>query len=146
MTHPASSGAPADSRLIAQAQAVVLFAHGSRDPQWHRPIQAVSERLQAQHPALLVRAAYLELTTPDLPTVVEGLLAQGVQRVRVVPLFLGVGRHAREDLPALVEALRLRHPSLLLDLAPAVGEDERLLDLLAELAWPTSTGPEGTPL
>ncbi len=129
-----------------ERQAVVLFAHGSRDPLWHKPIQAVSERLQAQHPALVVRTAYLELTPPDLPTVVDALVEQRVQKVRVVPLFLGVGRHAREDLPALVDDLRLRHPSLALELAPAVGEDERLLDLLATLAWPGGGVHSGTGL
>lgn len=124
-----------------ERQAVVLFAHGSRDPLWHKPIQAVSERLQAQHPGLVVRTAYLELTQPDLPTVVDALVDQGVLRVRVVPLFLGVGRHAREDLPALAAALRSRHAALALELARAVGEEERLLDLLAALAWPVGAEP-----
>ena len=49
-------------------------------------------------------------------------------------MFLGVGRHAREDLPALVDGLRLRFPALELQLAPAVGEDERVLDVLAHVA------------
>ena len=27
-------------------QAIVLFAHGSRDPLWHRPIQAVAAQIK----------------------------------------------------------------------------------------------------
>jgi sirohydrochlorin cobaltochelatase len=49
-------------------------------------------------------------------------------------MFLGVGRHAREDLPQLVAQLRADHPHLHLDLQAAVGEDERLVHLLADMA------------
>jgi sirohydrochlorin cobaltochelatase len=49
-------------------------------------------------------------------------------------MFLGVGRHAREDLPLLVDQLRQRHPHVVFDLKPAVGEDPRLIQLLAHIA------------
>ncbi|WP_295855393.1 CbiX/SirB N-terminal domain-containing protein [uncultured Xylophilus sp.] len=114
--------------------AIVLFGHGSRDPLWRRPIEAVAERLRAQHPDTTVLCAYLELTPPDLATALEPLLASGCSAVRIVPMFLGVGRHAREDLPGLVDALRRDHPGVRFDLQPAVGEDDRLLDLLAHIA------------
>jgi sirohydrochlorin cobaltochelatase len=51
-----------------------------------------------------------------------------------VPMFLGAGRHAREDLPVLLDAARLAHPQITFTLQPAVGEDSRLLDLLAQIA------------
>ena len=46
--------------------AIILFAHGSRDPLWHRPIQAVAQRIAKRDAQVLVRCAYLELTAPDL--------------------------------------------------------------------------------
>jgi sirohydrochlorin cobaltochelatase len=49
-------------------------------------------------------------------------------------MFLGVGRHAREDLPSLLDALRLEHPTVAFTLQCAVGEDTRLVDLLANIA------------
>jgi sirohydrochlorin cobaltochelatase len=113
---------------------VILFAHGSRDPLWHRPMQAVAQRVAARWPDTPVRCAYLELTEPDLPTAASELAALGLASVRIVPMFLGAGRHVREDLPALVQALRQQHPQLAWELRPPVGEDERLLDLLADLA------------
>lgn len=116
--------------------AVILFAHGSRDPLWRRPMEAVAARLAARAPGTAVRCAYLELTEPDLPTAAADLAAQGMTAVRIVPMFLGAGRHVREDLPALVDTLRQRHPQVTWTLQPPVGEDERLLDLLAELSLP----------
>jgi sirohydrochlorin cobaltochelatase len=113
---------------------IVLFGHGSRDPLWHRPMQAVELRIREQDPGTLVRCAYLELTQPDLAVATASLVAVGVQEITVVPMFLGVGRHAREDLPALLDGLRLDHPSVAFTLQCAVGEDARLIDLLANIA------------
>jgi sirohydrochlorin cobaltochelatase len=115
-------------------RAVVLFAHGSRDPLWHKPMEAVAAQMLATEPALLVRCAYLELSVPDLAAVCHGLSEVGVTDITVVPMFLGVGRHAREDLPLLMEQLRDQYPQIRFALKPAVGEDSRLIQLLAHIA------------
>jgi sirohydrochlorin cobaltochelatase len=82
----------------------------------------------------VVRCAYLELTEPNLPHVANTLVAEGATSLCVVPMFLGVGRHAREDLPELITALKATHPSVDVSCQPAVGEQSSLLDLLADIA------------
>lgn len=114
--------------------AVVLFAHGSRDPLWRVPIDAVATAMRDQAPKVAVHCAFLELMTPDLPTVVNALVQDGHRAIRIVPMFLGVGRHGREDLPALVAQLRQDHPEVRLELTPAVGEMPELTRCLAGLA------------
>ncbi len=114
--------------------AIILFAHGSRDPLWHKPIQAVAERIAQRSPSTVVRCAYLELTEPDLPHIANALVAEGATRLCVVPMFLGVGRHAREDLPKLITDLQAAHPTVDISCQPAVGEQNSLLDLLADIA------------
>jgi sirohydrochlorin cobaltochelatase len=115
-------------------KAVILLAHGSRDPLWRRPIEAVAERLRAANPAMPVCCAYLELEQPDLETGTQQLADQGAAEITVVPMFLGTGKHARDDLPEMVDALRLRYPNLRVTLRQPVGEDPRVLDLLAAIA------------
>jgi sirohydrochlorin cobaltochelatase len=122
------------SPSLPPTRGIVLFAHGSRDPLWHGPIQAIAARILELDPGVPVVCAYLELTAPDLPVAVTRLVDQGVRAISVVPLFLGVGRHAREDLPALMAVLRQQHPAVCFTLQPAVGEDARLIDLLARVA------------
>jgi len=114
--------------------AVILFAHGSRDARWHEPVQAVAARMRAQAPHVPVRCAYLELSTPDLAAAAAELAAAGATAIRIVPLFLGLGRHVREDLPRLLDALRATHTGVRFDLLGAVGEDARVVDLLAQIA------------
>ena len=113
---------------------VIVFAHGSRDPQWRAPVDAVARRIAERAPATLASTAYLELTEPDLPTAVRGLVDAGATRIRVLPLFFGMGKHAREDLPRLVEGLRHEHAGLAIELMPTAGEDPQLIDLLAQQA------------
>ncbi len=112
---------------------IVLFAHGSRDPLWSKPIEAIAAAVARQSPSAVVRCAYLELMLPSLETVVADLAAQGLQRVRVVPMFLGVGKHAREDLPELVEALRVSYPQISLELTESIGEHPELIAAIANI-------------
>lgn len=119
--------------------AVVLFAHGSRDPMWRAPIDAVANEMKRQSPQVQVHCAFLELTTPDLPSLVRMLVGQGHRCLRVVPMFLGIGRHAREDLPKLLNDLRIEHPDLILQATPPVGEMSELTRCIARLALNTDT-------
>ena len=79
------------------------------------------------------------LNTPNLVGKIGALseaelVAAGATAVRIVPMFLGTGRHAREDLPVLVAQLRADHPATVFELMPAVGEDTRVIELLASMA------------
>jgi sirohydrochlorin cobaltochelatase len=116
------------------APAIILFAHGSRDPLWRLPIEAVAQAIRQRDPTARVSCAYLELCNPELHVAAAQLVAAGATALRVFPLFLGVGKHAREDLPGLVEQLRTAHPGVQVELLPTAGEDARLTALLAEIA------------
>ena len=119
---------------MTEPSGVILFAHGSRDPLWRLPIDAVADRMRAQQATLPVAVAFLELTEPDLPSTVEELMKQGVAHVRIVPMFLGVGRHAREDLPDLVRGLTQAYPQMSFELLPAIGEHPAMTALMADIA------------
>lgn len=120
--------------MARAGDAVILLGHGSRDPAWRLPIEAVAERLRRAHPGLALSCAYLELQQPDLGTAASGLVRAGAQRVTVVPMFLGMGKHGREDPPRLIDALRRAYPGVDFELRRSIGEDPRVLDLLAAIA------------
>ncbi|MDR7376879.1 sirohydrochlorin cobaltochelatase [Rhodoferax ferrireducens] len=117
-----------------QQRGIILFAHGSRDPLWRLPMEAVAAQVAATDPQVQVLCAYLELTQPDLPSAARQLVEQGAQQLTVVPLFLGVGKHVREDLPQLMDGLRQAHPGVEIVLQPSVGENPELVALLARIA------------
>jgi sirohydrochlorin cobaltochelatase len=119
---------------MSVARAIVLFAHGARDPRWAEPFERL-RALVAERGEGPVRLAYLELMTPSLESVVDEFVANGVGAVTVIPVFFGQGGHVRGDLPRLVNALRARHATLELHVAPAVGEDASVLAAIADYAF-----------
>ncbi|MDR0479136.1 MAG: CbiX/SirB N-terminal domain-containing protein, partial [Burkholderiaceae bacterium] len=115
----------------------ILLAHGSRDPEWPAAIDAVAARIRQLNPATPVRCAYLEHTQPDLASALDALLAQRALTILIWPMFLGLGRHARDDLPRLIageqERIHARRPDITLALQPAIAEDDRVLDAIARV-------------
>jgi len=120
--------------MTTPSQGIILFAHGSRDTLWRLPIEAVAQRIQTVSPQTDVACAYLELTAPDLPTTAAMMIARGIQHIVIVPMFLGVGRHAREDLPVLVQQLQKDHPDVQFELRRAIGEEPQLTQAMANIA------------
>jgi sirohydrochlorin cobaltochelatase len=130
----AMTNLPAGSPASTESQAIVLFAHGSRDPQWRAPIDAVAAAIRARHAERPVRCAFLELCEPSLGTATAELVASGVGHITVFPVFFGVGKHAREDLPVLMAELKHAYPAVTFELLPAAGEHAALVSLMAEIA------------
>ena len=111
--------------------ALILFAHGARDPRWAAPFERLQQIAQAQLPQVAVRLAFLELMTPRLPETVAELVGAGCTHVTVVPVFLGQGGHVLRDLPLIVEQLQADHPQLQVRVAQAVGENPDVLGAIA---------------
>ena len=107
---------------------VILFAHGSRDPDWARPFEAIAAQLSGD---FLVRLAYLEIMRPTLGEAVGALAAAGARSIRVVPVFLGAGGHVKQDLPRLVAEAGRAHPGVQLSLEAPVGEQPAVLAAIA---------------
>lgn len=112
-------------------RALILFAHGARDPRWAAPFERLQAIVQAQQPDITVVLAFLELMTPNLPDLIERLVQVGCDEMTVVPVFLGQSGHVLRDVPPLVEGLRGKYPGLTLKLAGAVGEDADVLNAIA---------------
>ena len=115
----------------ASEPAIILLAHGARDPRWGEPFQRIADRLRAAAPELVVEMAYLEHIAPDLAEAARRLAARGARRIRVVPLFFGRGGHLREDVPRQLAAVAKELSGVTLDLALPAGEDDAVIDALA---------------
>lgn len=84
--------------------AMVLVAHGSRDPRAAASTRALVRAVAAARPGLDVRAAYLEHTLPRPDQALDAMAAAGHAGATVVPLLLTSAYHGRVDLPAVLAA------------------------------------------
>lgn len=112
-------------------EGIVLFAHGSRDPEWARPFERISNEVARRLPDAVVCTAYLELMRPSLAEALAALAAAGAKSIRIVPLFFGPGGHVREDLPRLVSELGAAHRDLELLLEKPIGEQPAVIEAIA---------------
>ena len=84
----------------------VLLAHGSRDPKWQQPFEAIAETIkkkdqESSHSAKPTRIelSYMELCEPSLEHVCKLLAKDGYKTINIYPLFFASGRHLRIDVP-----------------------------------------------
>jgi sirohydrochlorin cobaltochelatase len=123
---------------------LLLVAHGARDPAWSKPFEAVMARVQASAgnaDDLVTRVAYLEYMTPNIDAASGALVREGCTRIDVMPLFLGSGGHVQRDVPAAVDALRRRHPTVTFRMHAAAGESATIIDAMAALALNATRAP-----
>jgi len=113
---------------------LILYVHGARDPRWARPFHRLRDKVGARAPASRVVVAFLEHLEPSLAQAAAAMAAQGIARIRVVPLFFGRGGHLREDFPRQLAAARAAAPAVEFDVTEAAGENEAVLDALAAFA------------
>ena len=112
---------------------IVLFAHGSRDPQWAEPFQQICQRVRASRPEYPIELAFLEQMKPTLEDAIATLVADGASAITVFPLFMAQGGHLKQDLPRIVEAIRPTYAHVPICLERALGDIPEILDAIA--AW-----------
>jgi len=118
--------------MTAPPTALIGLAHGSRHPGVRGPIEAL---MSAAGDLLEIpaRSAYLDLTEPDLGTVIGELSRHGSARAVVVPLLFTNAFHARIDVPSTVEEAAGSAP-LELVTAGILGTGDDVADVLLTAA------------
>ena len=114
--------------------AIILFAHGARDPEWANPLRRVQAAIRQRAGDVAVELAFLELMAPTLPDCVAALVAGGVSNILVLPMFIAQGGHLKRDVPEIIDRLRSTHPEVRFSLAGAIGENEIVVQAMAEAA------------
>ena len=114
--------------------ALILFGHGARDPEWASPLVDVRKRVLSMQPDTRVELAFLEFMQPDLAVLVAQLANEGVQEITVLPMFIAQGGHLKRELPEIMHKLQGQYPALNMHLAPAIGVSEMVLAAMAQQA------------
>lgn len=115
-------------------KAIVLLAHGSRDPNWSAPFETLRLAVARRAPESAVVLAYLDHSQPDFGSAVDDLAERGATHVSIVPLFLGPGAHVRVDVPGLRDEAAARHRRVQFVLEPFIGDAPTVLDAIADYA------------
>jgi precorrin-8X/cobalt-precorrin-8 methylmutase len=111
---------------------IVIAGHGSRDPDAVREFEALVELVRARAPNEVVTHGYLEFSSPTIAEAVQANLAAGTRQVAVVPGVLLAARHAKNDMPAEVQAMARDYPDIDFHFGAPMNLHPRLLQLAQE--------------
>ena len=120
------------STLNTKNSALILFAHGARDPEWAQPFRKIQRIMAKKNPGIAVELAFLESMEPPLADAVARLAQAGYKRITVAPLFMAQGGHLKQDLPKILDAIRAEHRGVEIALLPAIGDVDAILDAISD--------------
>ena len=69
---------------------------------------------------------------PHFPEMLEKCVRDGADKISVMPYFLHLGIHLREDIPAMMRTEAKKYPGLTLILGRYLGFDKSLAELVAK--------------
>jgi sirohydrochlorin ferrochelatase len=111
---------------------IIIVDHGSRRPESNRMLEELAalfaDRFRERYST--VEPAHMELAEPSIATAYAHCVERGAQRVVVCPFFLGPGKHWTQDIPRLTAEAAARFPATRYHVAPTLGIDDLILDLL----------------
>ena len=122
-----------DNRAMSDRadHALILFAHGARDPRWAQALHGLRESLLSRLPQSRVELAFLELQSPKLADALAAAAAAGSTRIDIAPVFWASGGHIVNDLPPILAGFRRAFPQVRVEVLPVLSELPGMTDFIA---------------
>ena len=114
--------------------ALLLIAHGSRNTEANDDLNALADELRQTGQYALIEASFLELAEPTIDTAGRRCVAQGANRVILLPYFLSAGVHVRRDLQEHRDRLAKEFPATDFVLAEPLGRHSLLREIVLQRA------------
>jgi sirohydrochlorin ferrochelatase len=111
---------------------IVIVDHGSRIAESNRMLETLADLFAKRFSGKysIVEPAHMEIAEPSIATAFAACVKAGAKRVVVCPYFLGPGKHWTQDIPRLTAQAAAAHPGIAYHVAPTLGIDDLILDLL----------------
>jgi sirohydrochlorin cobaltochelatase len=114
---------------------LLVVDHGSRRSEANLQLDDMAARVaRLVPPGTPIATAHLDVCAPTIADGCARLLFSGCSEIRVLLYFLSDGRHAREDIPALVAAALAPYPQVRWTVGGALGPDDALAALMLRRA------------
>ena len=105
--------------------AIILLAHGSRSNSAINEAACIAKSLQFKFKDEIVFAhAFLEIASPDIFERITELLSNNanINHIKIFPYFLSDGKHVKQDIPNILEALKRQYKKIQFSVTPHLGE------------------------
>lgn len=80
---------------------ILLVGHGSRLPYGKDVVSQIAEMYKANS-NYLVEVGFMNISKPSIPSAINKLSKEGVEKIIVTPVFLAHGVHTKQDIPHIL--------------------------------------------
>jgi sirohydrochlorin ferrochelatase len=112
--------------------ALLLIAHGSRREPANADLNHLAQQLRERRLYPIIECGYLELAEPTIQKGADRCVAEGADRVLMVPYFLSAGVHVDEDLKQIRRELQMKYPRVEFRLCEPLGRHPLLVDIVTD--------------
>ena len=121
--------------------AVLLMAHGSRIPEANDAVREIAAMVKEMTLFDLVEVSFREQHLPNIQQGIDTCVDQGAERIILMPYFLYMGAHVREDLPKEMAEAKQRYPRVEFVMGGHLGAHRKLAEIVAERIADTMEKP-----
>ena len=112
--------------------AILLMAHGSRITEANDAAREIARMVQEMTGYDIVEVSFREMHLPNIQQGIDACVAQGAERILLIPYFLFIGAHVQHDLPEELEEAMQRHPGVEMVMGPHLGVHRKLAEVVVE--------------
>jgi sirohydrochlorin ferrochelatase len=112
--------------------AVLLMAHGSRITEANDVVRQIAALVKKMTDFEIVEVSFREQHLPNIQQGIDACVAQGAERILLIPYFLYMGAHVQEDLPAELTKACKRHPNVEMAMGKHLGAHKKLAEIVVE--------------
>lgn len=121
---------------------IILVGHGSSKEFNAELLTKTAALIEETHPEYLVRCAFMWLSKPAIPEILDLFKEDDIDSLVVLPLFLTRGVHIDEDIPRILQfssgqkkgTFQLKSRGIPIVLANPIGENPILAELMEKSA------------
>ncbi len=111
---------------------ILVVAHGSRIKETENTLVSILGMVREKMPGVCIEHAFMEFSDQTLEKAVRALIDKSVSEIKVVPYFLFMGVHLREDIPNMIKECTAGYPNIQVVMGEPLGVDPRLADILVD--------------
>ena len=111
---------------------VLVIAHGSRAKETEIALETILSMVKLKLPETVIELAFMDFSERTIEKGIAVLASRGITEIKIVPYFLFMGIHLKEDIPRIAAQYAADFPELNITMGEPLGIDERLADILVD--------------
>ena len=111
---------------------VLVIAHGSRATETEAVLDAIVAMVRENLPDRMIECAFMGNSDRTAEKAIAALAQSNVTEIKIIPYFLFMGIHMKEDIPEMVAELTKDYPEIQISMTDSLGADPRLAEIVIE--------------